>query len=138
MALAAGGYTLVRQPMRERVIPAARQHDVGLVVGGPFLQGLLATIQRERVEAVLRSGEPEGPVTVPLARRLLALYDLCAEAGMAITELALRYILNDPDIHSVIPGAQHVAHLRDNLEAVEKGPLPAELLSRLEAINHAE
>ena len=54
VALCAGGCTLIRQPVRDRVLAAAKRHDVGLVMGGTFLQGLLAVPQRERMEGLLR------------------------------------------------------------------------------------
>lgn len=135
VALVAGGYTLVDQPVRARVIATAKAHDVGLIMGGAFLQGLLATIQRERITDIINTGAYDGRLTEPVVRRILAIYDLCAETGMSITELALRYILHDPDIHTVIPGAQQVAHLRENLAAASRGPLPAELIARIESIN---
>lgn len=135
VALVAGGYTLVEQPVCARVIPAAQRHDVGLVMGGAFLQGLLATIQRERITEMLHTGTFSGRLTAPVLHRLLAIYDLCEETGISITELALRYILHDPRIHTVIPGAQQVAHLRENLHAAAKGALPPELLARIGAIN---
>ncbi len=135
VALVAGGYTLVEQPVRARVLPAAQQHDVGVVMGGAFLQGLLATIQRERIMEIVNTGAYSGRLTEPVVRRVLAIYDLCEETGISITELALRYILHDPRIHTVIPGAQQVSHLRENLQAAAKGALPAELVARIEAIN---
>ena len=57
---------------------------------------------------------------------------------MPITELALRYVLNDPSVHTVIAGAQAVDQLRDNIDAVANGPLPADVVARIEAINSIE
>jgi len=135
VALVAGGYTLIEQPIRTRVLPTARKHDVGIVAGGAFLQGLLATIQRERLSDIVQTGAYTGRLTAPNVRRLLAIYDLCAEAELSITELALRYILHDAAIHTVIAGAQQAGQLRENLHAVAKGPLDTEILARIAAIN---
>ena len=134
-ALVAGGYTLVHQPVKDRVIPAAKKHDVGLVMGGTFLQGALATVQRETMLEIRRTGTYSGlwnEVTVP---RILAIYDLCDENGMSITEMAIRYILSDDDIDVVIPGAQTVSHIQANIEAALKGPLPADLVQHIDEIS---
>lgn len=135
VALVAGGYTVVHQPVKDRVIPAAKKHDVGLVMGGTFLQGALATMQRERMLEIQATGNYVGwlnQVTVP---RVLAIYDLCDETGMSVTEMAIRYILSDNGIHTVIPGAQEVSHIRANVDAALKGPLPADIIARIEEIN---
>ncbi len=134
VALVAGGYTLIRQPVRARVLAAAKRHDVGLIMGGTFLQGALATVQRAAMTARLQAGG-DGQFDAPTLRRILAVYDLCEETGLPITTLALRYILADPAIATVIPGAQQVAHLCENLAAVAAGPLPAELIARIDAIS---
>jgi len=133
-ALVAGGYTLVDQPVRTRVLATAAAHDVGLIMGGTFLQGLLAVQQRERMEQVQRLGNYGGRLTPTAVKRILAVYDLCDSTGISVTEMAIRFILNDPGIHTIIPGAQKVQHLRENLAAAAKGPLPEDLTARIEAI----
>ena len=106
VALLAGGYTLVGQESRKRVIPAANKHDVGVVIGGVFLQGLLATIQRDRVHGPLATRAFEGRLDEPTINRLLAIYDLCDETGLSITVMGLRYVIADPGVSTVIAGAQ--------------------------------
>jgi aryl-alcohol dehydrogenase-like predicted oxidoreductase len=46
-------------------------------------------------------------------------------------ELALRFILSNPDVGTVIPGMRKPGHVEANLAAGERGPLPAPLLARL-------
>lgn len=137
-ALVAGGYTLVEQPVRTAVLAAAKRHDVGLIMGGTFLQGLLAVQQRSRLEQIQRLGNYGGRFSPALVKRLLAIYDLGDETGLSITEMAIRFILGDKDIHTIIPGAQTVGHLQENLAAAARGPLPAEVAARIEAISLME
>ena len=49
----------------------------------------------------------------------------------SLPELALRFILSNPDVATVIPGMRKAAHVRANLAAGAAGPLPVELLARL-------
>ena len=52
-------------------------------------------------------------------------------AGMTMPEMALRFILNNPDVHTTIPGMRKRKHVDSNLAASDKGPLPAELHAKL-------
>jgi len=47
--------------------------------------------------------------------------------GMSRMEFMLRFTLSHPDLHTTIVGTINPDHLRDNLDAAAKGPLPAEL-----------
>jgi aryl-alcohol dehydrogenase-like predicted oxidoreductase len=45
--------------------------------------------------------------------------------GMTPAEIVLRYTLSHPHCHTTIVGTMNVDHLRENLAAAAKGPLPA-------------
>jgi aryl-alcohol dehydrogenase-like predicted oxidoreductase len=45
--------------------------------------------------------------------------------GMSRMEFMLRFTLSDPDLDTTIVGTKDPAHLRDNVAAALKGPLPA-------------
>jgi aryl-alcohol dehydrogenase-like predicted oxidoreductase len=48
--------------------------------------------------------------------------------GMSATEFLLRATISNTDAHTTIVGTLNPAHLRENVEAVRKGPLPTALL----------
>jgi aryl-alcohol dehydrogenase-like predicted oxidoreductase len=52
-------------------------------------------------------------------------------AGMALPELALRFILANPTVSTIIPGMRRPKHVDQNLGVSDGRPLPAELLQRL-------
>ena len=52
--------------------------------------------------------------------------DELREEGESRSALVLRYTLAHPDIHTIIAGTKNPAHLRENKEAVLRGPLPAD------------
>jgi aryl-alcohol dehydrogenase-like predicted oxidoreductase len=137
-ALVAGGYTLIRQQVKERVIPAAKRHDTGLIMGGTFLQGRLAEKKRDEMEEMRRTGNYNWFLDKPTVAKILAAYDLSDETGISLTELAIRFILADPDIHTMVPGAQTAGQVTENIRAAEKGPLPADIVARIEAISKIE
>ena len=52
-------------------------------------------------------------------------------SGMSLPEMALRFILSNPDVSTTIPGMRRHNHVRENIAASDAGPLDAALLERL-------
>ena len=52
---------------------------------------------------------------------------------MSLAEMALRFILSNPDVCGVIPGMRTVAHVESNTAASDAGPLSPELIAKLRA-----
>jgi aryl-alcohol dehydrogenase-like predicted oxidoreductase len=51
--------------------------------------------------------------------------------GMTLPELALRFILKNPDVSTVIPGMRSTRHVDANLAVSGAPPLPQALMDRL-------
>jgi len=139
VALSAGGVTLLKKTMFDELVPAAKKHDVGLIVGGCFGQNnpYLLKKDREALNQLLQGPDsPSQPSqdAVVMRRKLLALYDLADELGVSMSELTIRYLLSLPDIHVHIPGAREVSHLAENLAAANKGPFDDDLVEKITEI----
>ncbi len=65
-----------------------------------------------------------------------ALRTVATEAGMAMTTMALRWVLSNPAITAPIIGASRPEQLADTLAAAEQGALPEDLKARLDEITH--
>jgi aryl-alcohol dehydrogenase-like predicted oxidoreductase len=52
-------------------------------------------------------------------------------AGMSLAHLALRWILDQPAVSTIIAGVTKPAQLRDNVEASRMDPLPEALVAKL-------
>jgi aryl-alcohol dehydrogenase-like predicted oxidoreductase len=52
-------------------------------------------------------------------------------AGMTLPETALRFILANPDVTTVIPGMRRARHVESNVAVSDGRPLPREALNRL-------
>ncbi len=48
-----------------------------------------------------------------------------------MAEMALRFILNNPTVSTVIPGMRKLQHVEENLATGDAGPLSADLHTRL-------
>ena len=51
--------------------------------------------------------------------------------GMSMSEMALRFILNNPVVSTIIPVMRKERHVRQNIACSEAGPLPEALHSQL-------
>ena len=52
-------------------------------------------------------------------------------AGTTLAEMALRFILNNPTVGTLIPGMRKAKNVEENLRASEQGPLPIDLYQEL-------
>jgi aryl-alcohol dehydrogenase-like predicted oxidoreductase len=51
--------------------------------------------------------------------------------GSSRIEFTLRYTLSHPGLHTTIVGTSNLEHLRQNVEAAKKGPLPGDVVERV-------
>ena len=106
---------LVDQRAIETSLPVARERGLGVIA------------KRALANGVWRSSPvpAEDPPIATYRERWNALAfdfgDLPAE------EVALRFAANVPGVHAVLVGSKRVGHLRDNVAAISRGPLPEEL-----------
>jgi len=53
-------------------------------------------------------------------------------AGSSMPEMALRFILNNSDVSTIIPGMRKIRNVEANIAASDKGPVPGALHSELQ------
>ena len=70
---------------------------------------------------------------IPSVERADALKPLAERAGMSLPEMALRFILSNPAVSTIIPGMRKLKNVESNAAASDAGPLPAGLLGELRA-----
>ena len=128
VVLTAFNYSMLWQEARWEVFPAAKRNNMGLIVGSPLQQGWLS----RRFDEEINHGAPW--LSLPRRRQFQALYALVDEIGMPLPELAQRFVLSNPEISTMLIGARSVEEVKLGVAAAEKGPLPTELLDRVQEI----
>ncbi|MFN0156269.1 MAG: aldo/keto reductase [Gaiella sp.] len=126
-------YNVFDQAPEDELFPACRELDIGVVARVPFDEGSL--IGNLTVESRWPEGDWRNTYFVPenlaaTVEHVERLRPLVPE-GMTMAELALRFILSNPDVHTVIPGMRSRAHVNANADAAARGPLPPELVAAL-------
>lgn len=126
--LCAFNYSLLYREAAIELLPAAQEHGMGVMLGSVLQQGGLA----KRYDAAL-STKPAW-MSELRHRQFLALYKLLDETGLALPELAIRFTAAHPAVSTVLLGTSKPTHLEAGVHDIEKGPLPGDLVERLNAI----
>jgi aryl-alcohol dehydrogenase-like predicted oxidoreductase len=127
--LTAFNYSLLFREAGADLIPAAKAKGMGVVAGSPLQQGWFA----ERYDEVIRASRPAW-MAPQRAEQMLRLYRFADEVGLDLPELALRFVLSNPLIDTVLSGSRSAAEVEANVRAAEKGPLPGDVITELDAI----
>lgn len=132
-------YSILARRVEDEWFECARTHGVRTMVYNPLAGGLLA----RRPSTGGTPGRFEGSVLADMYRQRYlsdgvlraaeALADVADEAGLPQAELALRWAAGAEGTDALLLGASRPAQLRDNVAAVGRGPLPADVLEAVDA-----
>jgi aryl-alcohol dehydrogenase-like predicted oxidoreductase len=126
-------YNIFDQNPEDELFPACREMDVGIIARVPFDEGTLTGTLTE--ESKWPEGDWRNTYFVPEnlkssiehANRIKPL----VPPDMTMPEMALRFILNNPDVDTIIPGMRKQQHVEKNISASDAGPLPGRLHAAL-------
>jgi aryl-alcohol dehydrogenase-like predicted oxidoreductase len=126
-------YNVFDQNPEDELFPLCRELGVAVIARVPFDEGsLTGTLTKD-------SRWPEGDwrntyfvpanliSSVERADRLKPL----VPADSSMPDMALRFVLSNPDVATVIPGMRKEKNVRANVASSDAGPLPATLLAKL-------
>jgi aryl-alcohol dehydrogenase-like predicted oxidoreductase len=126
-------YNIFDQNPEDELFPACRDKDVAIIARVPFDEGSLTGTLT--LDSKWPQGDWRSTYFVPenlknSVERANALKSL-VPAGSSLPEMALRFILNNLDVSTIIPGMRKIRNVEANLSASDKGPLPAPLHAQL-------
>lgn len=112
-------YNAMNSLFARETFEAARAAGVGIIVKDAVARGKLSA----KLIDVTDAGE---------RAELERLRGIAADAGMTVTELALRFVLSDDRVSTVIAGTKSTEHLAMNAASAGRGLLPVEILRRID------
>jgi aryl-alcohol dehydrogenase-like predicted oxidoreductase len=128
VVLTAFNYSALFREATHEVFPEAKARNMGIVLGSALQQGGLG----RRYDDVVRA-KPAW-LAKPRQQQFLAFYQLLDELGMSIVEMCLRFAISGADSHTVLIGPKTAKQVEDSVRAVEKGPLPPDVMQQLDSI----
>ncbi|MGN0209096.1 MAG: aldo/keto reductase [Paludibacteraceae bacterium] len=107
----------------EQNLPLAQQHGSGFICFSPLAQGILTDRYLNGIPEGSRAARPEGylqreQITDELMAHVRQLNDEAKEQGLTLAQYALRYLLRQEGVTSVIIGASSVEQLNKNLQTI--------------------
>jgi L-galactose dehydrogenase len=126
------GFNLVNPSARERVLAATRAKGIATLGMFAVRRGLIDEPNLRRLLGRLVEMGEIDPVlaTEPDLMGSLGLRGICH----SLSEAAYRFAAYEPGLDCVLIGTGNADHLRQNLQAILKGPLPGSALARLETL----
>src|SRR5450631_1972352 len=124
--LLAGRYSLLEQPALEHFLPLAHQRGIGVMLGGVFNSGILATGAVKGAKYNYQDAPPE------ILAKVARIERVCTAHGVALPTAALHFALGHPAVASVVLGAETPQEVERNVAGLSSA-VPAALWSDLKA-----
>ena len=124
--LMAGRYSLLEQPALAEVLPMAQQKNIGVMLGGVFNSGILATGPIAGARYNYTPAPPEIIAKVQKIERV------CQAHGVPLATAAMHFPLGHPAVSSLALGAVAPDEVSRNVVAIKRS-VPAALWSDLKA-----
>ena len=128
-------YNIFDQNPDDELLPACKEMDVAVIARVPFDEGTLTgTLTKE---STWLEGDWRNTYFVP--ENLNSSVDHAEQlrkiipAGMTMPEMALRFILDNEMINTIIPGMRKEQHVRSNIACSDSRPLPESLHEKLKS-----
>lgn len=118
--LLAGRYTLLDQSALKEFLPYCYAHNIGIILGGAYNSGILASDLGPDAKYDYRVAPPE---MLEMARRIR---DVCVRYNVPLKAAALQFVLAHPAVTTVIPGSSYPEHVHENVAMIQCD-IPAQL-----------
>lgn len=131
-------YTIAGRDLEREIVPMLRSEGVGLMVWSPLAGGLLSGKfgrDRKGEEGSRRTSFDFPPVNRDRAWACVdAMRPLAEARGVSVAQIAIAWLLHQPQVTSVIVGAKRPDQLADNIAATQAA-LSADELAQLDAVS---
>lgn len=126
------GFNILNPSARERVFTKTTEKNIGVLVMYAVRSALS---QPDRLRTVVSQLKQEGKISNDSCDSKDPLSFLIGkDKASTLPEAAYRFCRHEPGVHVVLTGTGDPDHLKDNVEALSRPPLPRDDLQRLEEI----
>ncbi|KAB8181439.1 aldo/keto reductase family protein [Microbispora catharanthi] len=134
-------YSMLWRVIEAEVVPLCEKEGLGQIVWSPIAQGVLTGkyLPGQPPPAGSRATDPSGSGFIgrlmddDLLRRVQDLKPIAADLGLSMAQLAVAWVLQNPNVSSAIIGATKPEQVRDNVKA-SGVKLDAEVLKKIDDV----
>lgn len=117
--LLAGRYTLLEQEALDSFLPLCIERDVGIILGGPYNSGILASGPVPGAKFNYEDAPTE------ILERVRKIEAVCTAHSIPLIAASLQFVMGHPSVKTVIPGAMSADEVRANVEVFQTEIPPA-------------
>ncbi len=135
-------YSMLWRVIEAEVVPTSEELGIGQIVWSPIAQGVLTGKYRpgQAPPAGSRATDDKGGAAMigrwmddDILRRVEQLEPIAKDAGLSMAQLAVAWVLQNPNVSAAIVGASRPEQVSDNVKAVGV-TLDRELLDRIDEV----
>ncbi|WP_203982658.1 aldo/keto reductase family protein [Sphaerisporangium rufum] len=134
-------YSMLWRVIESEVVPLCEKEGLGQIVWSPIAQGVLTGkyLPGQPPPAGSRATDPQGSGFIQrmleddVLTRVQELKPVAADLGLSMAQLAVAWVLQNPNVSSAIVGATRPEQVRDNVKAAGV-KLDADVLSRIDDV----
>jgi aryl-alcohol dehydrogenase-like predicted oxidoreductase len=134
-------YNMLWRVIEAEVVPLCEREGIGQVVWSPIAQGVLTgkylpgqpPPEGSRATDATGAGFIKGFLRDEVLEKVQQLAPLADEAGLSLAQLAVAWVLANPNVSSAIVGATRPEQVRDNAAAAGR-TLDADLLKKIDEV----
>jgi aryl-alcohol dehydrogenase-like predicted oxidoreductase len=135
-------YSMLWRVIEAEVVPASEAAGIAQIVWSPIAQGVLTGKYRPGAQppAESRATDPTGGRFISrllerpgLLERVAGLEPIAADAGLSMAQLAVAWVLQNPNVASAIIGASRPDQVTENVKAAGV-TLEPDLLTRIDEV----
>ncbi len=135
-------YSMLWRVIEEEVVPTSEQHGLSQIVWSPLAQGILTGkyLPGQQPPADSRGGHAEAGGSMrrflrneELLTRVQDLTPIAADLGLSMAQLAIAWVLQNPNVSAAIIGASRPEQVHDNIKAAGI-TLDADVLTRIDEV----
>jgi aryl-alcohol dehydrogenase (NADP+) len=134
-AVTQNAYNLLTRGVENELVPFIEKYNLGMVAYNPVAAGLLTG--KHKFETLTENTR----FTLSMGKAYRDRYwnkenfdavdklkTLAADSGLSLIELAMSWVASRPFVNSIITGVSKTEHVESNIKAIEKAPLPPEIM----------
>lgn len=127
-------FNIFEQKPLEYLFPFCKKNNISVIARVPFDEGALTGNINHNTDfpsGDFRNNFFRGTRKIDVEERVEKIWDDVKDEVDSQAEAALRFTISFEHVTSVIPGMRNEKNLNANIESIERGALPAQLLERL-------
>jgi len=133
------GYSMLDRWVEDGLLDVLEKEGIGCIVFSPLAQGLLTGKYLHGIPEGSRAAKPHGflkreQVTEDVIKKVRLLNELAEQRSQTLAQMALAWVLREPQVTSVVIGASKIEQIEQNIAALDNLEFTDDELAQIDRI----